>query len=40
MSREVTAIQALLAADIIVPDIFAALDLLEKPMRILATLRT
>ena len=31
---------ALLAADIIVPDIYAALGLLEKPLRIVATLRT
>ena len=30
---------ALLAADIIVPDIYAALGLLEKPLRIVATLR-
>ena len=30
---------ALLAADIIVPDIYAALGLLENPLRIVATLR-
>jgi P-type E1-E2 ATPase len=39
MSREGLACETLLAADILVPDIFAALDLLEKPMRIVATLR-
>ena len=40
MSKEGAAVETLLAADIVVPDIFAALDLLEKPLRILATLRT
>lgn len=40
MSREGVAVETLLAADIVVPDIFAALELLEKPLRILATLRT
>ncbi|HBY08543.1 MAG TPA: ATPase P [Chloroflexi bacterium] len=39
LSSEGLARQALLAADIIVPDIFAALQLLEKPLRIVATLR-
>lgn len=39
LSREGAAIETLLAADLVVPDIFAALDLFEKPMRILATLR-
>ena len=39
LSKEGTAIETLLAADIVVPDIFAALDLIEKPLRILATLR-
>jgi hypothetical protein len=29
----------MLAADILVPDIFAALELLERPLRIVATLR-
>jgi P-type E1-E2 ATPase len=38
-SAEGAAIEALLAADIFVPDIFAALELLEKPLRIVATLR-
>ena len=40
MLREGVAVETLLAADILVPDIFAALELLEKPLRILATLRT
>ena len=39
MSREGVAIETLISADIIVPDIFAALDLLEKPVRIVASLR-
>ncbi|HBX70818.1 MAG TPA: ATPase P [Chloroflexi bacterium] len=39
LSSEGLARQALLAADIVVPDIFAALQLLEKPLRIVATLR-
>lgn len=39
MSREGVAVETLLAADIVAPDIFAALELLEKPLRILATLR-
>ena len=39
LSREGTALETLLAADIVVPDIFAALDLLDKPLRIIATLR-
>jgi P-type E1-E2 ATPase len=38
-SPEGVALEALLAADLVVPDIFAALDLLEKPLRIVATLR-
>ncbi len=40
MSAEGVAVEALLAADLLVPDIFAALDLLEKPLRIVASLRT
>jgi P-type E1-E2 ATPase len=40
LSREGVALPALLAADILVPDIFAALELLEKPLRIVATLRS
>lgn len=38
-SREGLAVETLLAADLVVPDIFSALELLEKPMRIVATLR-
>ncbi len=39
LSREGCATETLLAADLVVPDIFTALELLEKPMRIVATLR-
>ena len=39
LSQEGTAVEALLAADLAAPDIFAALELLEKPLRIVATLR-
>lgn len=39
MSREGLAVATQQAADLVVPDIFAALELLEKPMRIVATLR-
>ena len=39
MSQEGVAVETLLTADIVVPDIFAALDLLEKPVRIVASLR-
>lgn len=39
MSQEGVAIESLVSADIVVPDIFAALDLLEKPVRIVASLR-
>ncbi len=39
LSREGLAIKTLNAADILVPDIHAALELLEKPLRIVATLR-
>jgi P-type E1-E2 ATPase len=38
-SQEGTAVESLLAADLFVPDIFAALELLEKPLRLVATLR-
>ena len=38
-SIEGIAAETLLASDIIVPDIYAAFDLLEKPLRIVATLR-
>jgi P-type E1-E2 ATPase len=40
LSQEGTALQALLSADLLVPDIHAALNLLEKPLRIVASLRT
>jgi soluble P-type ATPase len=39
LSQEGIAQRALLAADILVPNIFAALELLDKPLRIVATLR-
>jgi P-type E1-E2 ATPase len=39
MSREGAAPETLLAADIVVPDIISALDLLDRPLRIIATLR-
>lgn len=38
-SREGAAIQALLAADLVVPDIYAALEMIEYPLRLVATLR-
>ena len=39
LSREGAATETMLAADVIVPDIVAALELLEKPLRMIATLR-
>lgn len=39
LSSEGLAIETLLSADILVPDILSALELLEKPLRIRATLR-
>ncbi len=39
LSREGVAMETLLAADLVVPDVFAALELLEKPLRIVASLR-
>lgn len=36
---EGAAVEAILASDIVCPDIGAALDLLENPMRLIATLR-
>jgi P-type E1-E2 ATPase len=39
MSQEGVAVETLISADIVAPDIFAALDLLEKPVRIVASLR-
>ena len=38
-SAEGTAVESLLAADLVIPDIYHALDLLEYPIRIVATLR-
>jgi len=39
LSPEGTAQETMLAADILLPDIFSALDLIEKPLRIVADLR-
>ncbi len=39
MSQEGAAVETLLSADMVVPNIFAAFDLLDKPLRITATLR-
>ena len=39
LSKEGTAIETLLAADLVMPDIFSVLDLLENPLRLVATLR-
>src|SRR5512143_2463427 len=39
MSREGAALETLLAGDIVVPDILSAFDLLDKPLRLIATLR-
>ncbi len=39
LSAEGAAVETLLRADLVVPDIFAALELLERPLRIVATLR-
>jgi P-type E1-E2 ATPase len=39
MSQEGAAVETLLSADIVVPNIFVAFDLLDKPLRIAATLR-
>lgn len=38
-SREGSAVETLLSADIVVPDIQSALELLERPLRLVATLR-
>jgi len=38
-SREGSAVETLIAADLVVPDIFAAFELLERPLRIVASLR-
>jgi P-type E1-E2 ATPase len=39
LSTEGVAIEALLAADVLASNIYTALDLLEKPVRLVATLR-
>ena len=39
LSAEGTAVKTLLAADLVVPDIYTALELLQKPLRIVASLR-
>jgi soluble P-type ATPase len=39
MSQEGVAVETLLSADLLLPDIFAAFDLLDKPVRIIASLR-
>jgi P-type E1-E2 ATPase len=39
LSSEGTAVETLLAADVVALSIFAALELLDKPLRIVATLR-
>ncbi len=40
MSAEGAAVKTLLAADLVVPDINTAFDLLEKPLRLVASLRS
>lgn len=40
MSAEGAAVKSLLAADLVVPDILTAFDLLEKPLRLVASLRS
>ncbi len=39
MSEEGTAVESLMAADLVVPNIMTAFDLLERPVRIVASLR-
>lgn len=39
LSAEGTAVETLLSADLVVPDIFTALELLKKPLRMVASLR-
>ena len=39
LSREGVAVETLQAADLLVPDVFAALELLDRPLRIVASLR-
>jgi len=39
LSREGTAVETLQSADLLMPDIFAALDLFNRPLRMIASLR-
>jgi P-type E1-E2 ATPase len=39
MSKEGAAVDTILSADLLMPDIFAALDLFDRPLRIIASLR-
>jgi len=39
LSAEGTTVETMLAADLVAPDIFTALELLDKPLRIVASLR-
>jgi len=39
LSQEGTAIETLQSADLVMPDIFSALDLFNKPLRMIASLR-
>jgi soluble P-type ATPase len=39
LSTEGTAVETIMVADLLMPDVFSALELLEKPMRIKADLR-
>ena len=39
LSKEGTAIETLLAADLVMPDIYALIEILENPIRLVATLR-
>jgi len=39
MSQEGAAVETMISADLIVPDLLTALDLLDKPLRIVASLR-
>jgi P-type E1-E2 ATPase len=39
ISQEGVAVETLLAADLLCPDIYSALDLLDKPLRLIASLR-
>ena len=39
LSKEGTAVQTMLSADVVVPDILSAFQLIENPLRLIATLR-